>query len=204
MPSLYIRRNGQRNPQIGNRTIKFPVPNWVDPYFSIQGSEPEKMVMAEFVRRGIYFQHTPQANTLGGLVDPTWEADFWLIPPQYKIWIEVNGLYFHTLPGSPERDAYRYAVLTSVGIKVIVWWDFDILARLPDLMNQEPEFYWVDPKLQHGKTNEGLPFYEGGFDAAGNTIDHLKGLRKALSGRATSYTQAAKIKSRSRTIRKPK
>ena len=153
------------------------MPRWVDPFWWIQGSQPEKMVIAEFVRRGIYFEHTPQMNTLGGLVDPTWEPDFLL--PQFHIWIEVNGFYFHTLPGKPETDAYRYAAIEAQGWKVLVWWDYDILARLTDLMDAEPEFYWVDPKKNEGDTNLGLPFYEGGTG-----IDHLKGLRTALHARA--------------------
>lgn len=183
MPQTFVRDPGRRRPQVEPPHSRIYVPRWVDPYFSIQGSQPEKMVMAEFVRRGIYFQHTPQKNSVGGLVDPTWEADFWL--PQYGkgIWIEVNGLYFHTLPGSPERDAYRYAVLESAGLRVLVWWDYDILDHLIDLMNSVPEFRRVNDTLQEGKTNHGLPFYEGG-----DGIDHLKGLRKALSNRAGPQT----------------
>jgi hypothetical protein len=177
MPTTYVRAQGDRRPQKSLRSIRFYVPAWVDPYYYLQGSVPEKMVMAEFVRRGIYFQHTPQSNELGGLVDPPREADFWV--PPYKIWIEVNGFYFHTLKGVPERDAYRYAVLEQAGIRVIVWWDYDILDHLKDLMDSVPEFYHIDTAKQRGKKTEGLPFFEGG-----DGVDHLAGLRKALSNRA--------------------
>jgi hypothetical protein len=154
----------------------------------MQGSSIEKMVLAEFVRRGIYFEHTPQSNTLGGFVEKSWEADFWL--PQYKIWIEIQGAYFHTLPGQIETDAWRFAALEAAGVKVIAWWEDDIRARLPELMDAVPEFYWVEKGRQDGyRLTPGLPFFEGG-----DGIDHLKGLRKALSNRAkpvqTNYRRA--------------
>lgn len=136
--------------------------------------------MAEFVRRGIWFQHTPQSNNLGGFVDPTWEADFLL--PQYKIWVEVQGGYFHTLPGAVERDALRFVMIEAAGWKPIFLWEEDIRSRLQDILNAIPEFYVVDhalnAKMAVGNT-PGLPFYEGG-----DGIDHLAGLRKALANRA--------------------
>lgn len=178
MPRFYIRRDGERDPQTGSRAQRVPVPEWVDPYWFIMGSVPEKMVLAEFVRRGIYFQHVPQQNKVGGIVPASWEADFLL--PQYRIWIEVNGLYFHTLPGMIESDALRYAKIESEGWRLIVWWDYDILARLPELMDAVPEFRWVDFSRQdRPKRTEGLPFYTGGTE-----VDHLAGLRAALSKRA--------------------
>lgn len=173
----YIRRAGDRRPQTGARRIRFYVPTWKDPFFWIQGSVPEKMVMAELVRRGIYFEHTPQKNNLGGDVDPTWEADF--LFPQYKIWLEVNGLYFHTLPGAAEKDALRRVMIEDAGWKFIAFWDFDILTRLQDIMNEVPEFYRVNLSKQRGRKNHNLPFYEGG-----DGIDHLAGLRAQLRGRA--------------------
>jgi hypothetical protein len=60
MPLTYFRGPGQRIPQEEAQNWRVPVPQWYDPYFFIQGSEPEKMVMKELVRRGIYFEHTPQ------------------------------------------------------------------------------------------------------------------------------------------------
>lgn len=180
MPRFYVRRDGTRRPQDGHRAQKVYVPDWVDPYWFINGSEPEKRVLAELVRRGIYFQHVPQSNTVGGLVPADWEADFLI--PQYRIWIEVNGLYFHTLPGAVENDALRYAKIEASGWRLIVWWDYDILTRLPELMDAVPEFRMVE-NAHNQKPNAdrtpGLPFYTGGLE-----VDHLAGLRKALSNRA--------------------
>ena len=178
MPRFYLRRDGERNVQDPEHRISLPTPYWVDPYWFIMGSEPEKMVIAELVRRGIYFQHIMQNNNLGGMVDPTWEADFTF--PQFRIWMEINGVYFHTKVGQIESDALRYAKIEAAGWKVVVWWDYDIIARLPYLMDQIPEFHFVDPnKNRPGVTTLNLPFY-----TAGLTVDHLKGLRKALSARA--------------------
>lgn len=185
MPRTYIRRQGERVRR-ENADHKLYVPVWVDPFVWIQGSKPEKMVMSEFVRRGIYFEHTPQTNTLPwaswmSKETKSWEADF--LVPQYKIWIEVQGSYFHTLPGQVETDALRFAYIESIGWRPIFWWDYDIEGRLQDLMNAVPEFYQINRAFEdkvQGKRrhNHGLPFYEGG-----DGIDHLKGLRTALRGR---------------------
>jgi hypothetical protein len=180
VPRTYVRRDGERVKQDDQRRISVPTPHWVDPYWFIMGSEPEKMVMTELIRRGIYFEHVPQANNLGGFVDPTWEADF--LFRQYKYWMEINGVYFHTKPGQIEADALRYAKIEAAGWKVLVWWDYDIIARLPALMDSVPEFYHVEKSEQKpgpGGTTLNLPFYTGGLQ-----VDHLIGLRKALSGRA--------------------
>lgn len=188
MPRTYIRRPGDRRRQEKPRSAKIYVPRWIDPFPWIQGSVPEKMVMAEFVRRGIYFEHTPQTNALPW--DPwmfidqnpkNWEADFLL--PQYKIWIEVQGSYFHTLPGQIETDSLRFAFIESVGWRPIFWWDYDIESRLQDLMNEVPEFYRInrvfEQQTQDARRNTtDLPFYEGG-----DGIDHLAGLRTALRNR---------------------
>ena len=214
MPTTYIRK--KRQPQEKPDSIRVYVPRWVDPFPWIQGSSIEKMVLAEFVRRGIYFIHTPQTNSLGGLVDPTWEPDFLL--PQYHIWIEIQGAYFHTLPGAVEADSLRFAVIEAAGWKPIFWWEDDIRTRLFEIMDAVPEFYRVNSALQTGwqyssvgkgaapkdwwsinDTGVGagnLPFLEGGTN-----IDHLAGLRKALAGRARP-PQGLKV--RRRTKRRPK
>lgn len=190
MPRTYIRRSGDRRPQDGPRDNKFYVPRWVDPYYFIQGSSIEKMVMAELVRRGIYFEHTPQTNSLPwmswmfekGKNPRNWEPDF--LFPQYKIWLEIQGAYFHTLPGQIETDALRFAYIQTVGWRPLAWWEDDIRTRLHDLMNSVPEFYRVDRRLNDRlmatrRMTPGLPFYEGGTG-----VDHLAGLRAALRGRA--------------------
>jgi len=206
MPNTYLRRPEDRRPKEYGWDQRVPVPRWIDPFPWIQGSSIEKMVMAELVRRNIYFEHTPQRNNLGGFVDPTWEPDFLL--PQYKIWIEIQGAYFHSLPGAMERDALRFAMIEAAGWKPIYWWEDDIRMRLMDIMDAVPELYRVNKKINSKPSfryTPGLPFWEGGLadtlkwnpktnsydrirktggDLPGTGLDHLAGLRKALSNRA--------------------
>lgn len=206
MPRTYTRRQGERVPREYGRA-KIYVPIWVDPYIWVQGSSIEKKVMAELVRRGIYFQHTVQENPLPWpkfLIDENkdprkWEPDF--LFPQYKIWLEIQGSHWHTLPGAVEADALRFAYIEHVGWKPIAWWEEDIEMRLQDLFNEVPEFYMVNRDLEartyaHYKRTPGLPFYEGG-----EGIDHLAGLRAALRGRARPPQNMVK---RYQRLRRPK
>jgi hypothetical protein len=156
--------------------------------------------MAEFVRRGIYFEHTPQKNTIGGMVDPSWEPDFLL--PQHHIWLEINGSYFHSLPGQIETDATRGARIQMSGWRYLAWWEFDIRSRLLELFDDVPEFRTVKVKFEKKAgdqfgTDKGVNWYEGG-----NGIDHLKGLRIALHNRAKP-TQMVLRRNRTR-LRMPK
>jgi len=196
MPRRFIRRAGERRPQRDQRTrVRKPV--WQDPFPGIQGSKPEKMVMAGLVARGIYFEHTAQTNTIGFGIPPGWEADFWL--PQFRIWLEVNGVYFHTLGTALADDAARYAQLASVGVNVVVWWDFDVEVRLTELFASVPEFNTVQPAVAGGRVTPGLTFWEGGVSESGVVIDHLKGLRTANRNRTKPKTLVRKW----RTARRP-
>lgn len=209
MPRTYVRRNGERVKS--DLSTRVPVPAWVDPMWFIQGSSIEKMVMAEFIRRDIFFLHTPQTNPLPWfgwmLADPKkpqkWEPDFLL--PQYKIWLEIQGAYFHTLPGQVETDSMRFAWIEAVGWKPIAWWEDDIRTRLPHLMDEVPQFYHVNRGLNDRTRSRnltaadklmGINFHEGGTG-----IDHLAGLRKALRGRARP---PQRMVARRQTKRRPK
>ena len=147
MPRTYFRGPGQRVRDESPGSFRYHQPQFYDPYFFVQGSVPEKMVMKELVRRGIYFEHTPQTNDINwgylkevASSDPSkWEADF--LFPQFKIWLEVQGAYFHTMPGIPEKEAMRFAIIEAAGWRPIYWWDYDIEARLIELMDSVPEFY---------------------------------------------------------------
>ena len=210
MPRTFIRRDGER--VVSDGRTRFKVPTWADPYWWIQGSSIEKMVMAEFVRRGIYFEHTIQVNPLPWAAwmftnkqnPKNWEPDFLL--PQFKIWLEIQGAYFHTLPHKIEDDAMRFAYVDAVGWKPIAWWEDDIRTRLQDIFNAVPEFYFVSSSKNAaaaGKygTTAGLPFLEGGLTKGGVAIDHLAGLRAALRARARPPQN---MRSKYRVKRKPK
>ncbi len=162
MPRSYVRGPGDRRPRPeSERNMKIYEPGFYDPYFFLSASLPEKMVMTELVRRGIWFEHVPQTNSLdwtsadGGDLkkiassDPSkWEGDFLFY--QHKIWLEVQGVYFHSLPGVPEKEALRFAIIEAAGWRPIFWWDYDIESRLIELMDSVPEFYRPKDKVPQG------------------------------------------------------
>lgn len=196
MPRTYIRHERHADEV---RDFRVYAPWWIDPYWFLTGSSIEKKVMAEFVRRGIYFIYRNQSNTLGGFVDPSWEADFLL--PQYRIWIEVQGSYFHSLPGQIETDAFRFAAIEMAGWRPIALWEFDIENRLIDLLDEIPEFYMAriareqEAARKYGTSNH-LPFKVGKFD------DQLKGLRAANAKRRKPIGLI--FRRRKRGVRRPK
>lgn len=185
MPRFYLR--SERVPK-EQRNFKVYSPWWVDPNWWVKGSVPEKMVMAELERRGVFFIFQSQTNDLGGFVDPTWEADFLL--PQHRIWIEIQGSYFHSLPGQMEKDSLRYAAIEMAGWKPHFLWEFDIRTRLIDLLDEIGVFYTVNraaeaaARAKYGKAY-GSVIYPGKDFGVGSPLelDHLAGLRKALSNR---------------------
>lgn len=203
MPRFFIR--SQRKP-LPERSFRVYAPWWVDPYLDIPGTSIEKMVLAELVRRGVYFIFRAQRNDLGGFVDPTWEADFLL--PQHKIWIEIQGSYFHSLPGQIEKDSWRYAAIEMAGWKPVFLWEFDIRTRLIDLLDQIGVFYQVsatreqEARSTYGASAvyEAMLHREGKFSVGRDLVDQLVGLRSALSKRAKPVQLAV----RRRTRRRPK
>lgn len=177
MPRFFIRHERMPDPE---RSFKVYQPWWQDPNWFLTGSEIEKMVMAELDRRGVYFIYRAQTNDLGGFVDPTWEADFLL--PHHKIWIEIQGSYFHSLDGQIEKDALRYAAIEQAGWRPLFWWEFDIRTRLNELMNAVPEFYEVNLERE-ARARERLGVSNDLRFKVGSLSDQLVGLRKALSNR---------------------
>lgn len=182
MPGTFVRYERKRKPERGFRVYRNPP--WIDPFWFLTGSSIEKKVMAELARRGIYFIYRSQSNTLGGAVDPSWEADFLL--PHHKIWIEIQGAYWHSKNNQILADAFRYAAIEQMGWRPLFWWEWDIHNRLPELMDAVPEFYMARLDLQaaarsrYGTSTVGdsrLPFRVGALN------DQLVGLRSALAKR---------------------
>lgn len=187
MPRWFIRAERTPRPVRGFRVY---APWWVDPYLDIPGSSIEKMVLAELSRRGVFFIFRPQRNDLGGFVDPSWEADFLL--PQHKIWIEVQGSYFHSLPGQIEKDSLRYAAIEMAGWKPHFLWEFDIRTRLIALLDEIGVFYHVQGGVERdalerfgaSRVYEAMRYQGASFSIGTDIKDQLGGLRAALSKRA--------------------
>lgn len=201
MPRFFIRSERVRRP---SSKFKVYAPWWVDPYLDIPGSSIEKMVLAELARRGVFFIFRAQRNDIGGFVDPKWEADFLL--PHHKIWIEVQGSYFHSLPGAIERDSLRYAALEMAGWKPVFLWEFDIRTRLIDLLDEVGVWYMVDrTKEEEALSRYGasevygaMRYRDAKFSVGRDLADQLTGLRKALSKRTKPVQYSVRRRKRRR------
>ncbi len=198
MPRWFVRH--ERAPTEEGK-FKVYSPWWIDPYWWIVGSSIEKMVMAELVRRNIYFIFRNQVNDLGGFVDASWEADFYL--PHHKVWIEVQGSYFHSLPGQIEQDSLRYAAIEMAGWTPVFLWEYDIRTRLVDLLDETPILRQarLDAEAAARGKYGTTPGLGGAFKLGGeDLVDQLVGLRKALAGR----TKPPQYKYRYAYQRRPK
>lgn len=139
--------------------------DWVDPFPTVMGTRPEKIVYAQLMMRGInfYFQSMLLVNLPLLRISKEYRPDF--ILPDLKIVIEVQGVYFHSKPESIESDAYKQALYNMMGYKVLAWWDYEIEENVVDLFVKEP-------KLAHllGKGGRIITKKD-------KQIDDLKGLR---------------------------
>lgn len=115
---------------------------WIDPFPTVDGTLPEKMVYAELSRRGIAFAFQNEVQFLIPEIDFSKDYRPDIIIPALKVIIEVQGSYWHSKPEAIENDAYKFAVYEMTGWKVLAWWDYDIMTRLLDLFAEQPEFYY--------------------------------------------------------------
>jgi G:T-mismatch repair DNA endonuclease (very short patch repair protein) len=109
-----------------------------DPFPWVHGTLPEKMVYAELSRRGIKFLFLNDLTFTIPEIDfnKQYQADFVL--PDHKLIIEVQGAYWHSMEKTIEADAFKFAVYEMTGWKVLAWWDYEIIARLQELIAAEP------------------------------------------------------------------
>lgn len=111
---------------------------WVDPYPDIPGTEPEKMVYAQMIVRGIPFQFQEYLQfflpDLG--VNQFFRADFSV--PEAKLVINVNGLFWHSKQTAIDHDAVIAAYAEMAGYRVITWWDFEIYSDVVKLFDVDP------------------------------------------------------------------
>ncbi len=172
---------------IRERAAKYRVTRqfvWIDPFPEVLGTRPEKMVYAEFVKRGIPFEFQQFFHAQL----PDLDYDKFLRPdivvPDAKIIIAVQGNYFHSLPKTVDTDAFQFAIYQMLGWTVLAWWETDIETRLQDLISAEPALL----ALQHTATQ---PPQDKKFKA----IDDLRGIRTKNRNRAKPWTHdAAKSK----------
>jgi very-short-patch-repair endonuclease len=60
-----------------------------------------------------------------------YEIDFYLI--NFKICLEVLGVYWHTLPEVSARDKIKFEYLRSQGYRTLYYWEDDIFNKKIDL-----------------------------------------------------------------------
>lgn len=144
---------------------------FIDPFPEVHGTLPEKMVYAEFSRRGIPFLFLNDIDFAIPEIDfqKTYQADF--VIPSIKTIIEVQGAYWHSKPEALEADAFKLAVYESTGWKALAWWDYDILEDLSALIYAAPEILALsNSSLIAGKSTE-LPVQKR------TKVDTSKGIR---------------------------
>lgn len=138
-------RYGRKNPptweQLQRRSKRYEIKGykrWIDPFPTVHGTVPEKIVYAALSRRNIqfHFLNDFQISIPELEIFRKYQADF--IIPAEKIIIEVNGYIWHSKPAAIESDAFKYALYEAMGYTVLVWWDYDILENVNKLFLQEP------------------------------------------------------------------
>ena len=102
-------------------------PGFIDYWTDIPATIPEKMVFAELVRRQINFKFSWFLGDVPGTEKrERYRPDFILM--DYRVIIEVFGLYWHTRPGMAEYDTVRAMKLTTMGYKVYAVTDYDLIG----------------------------------------------------------------------------
>jgi len=114
-------------------------PDFIDYWQEIPATFPEKLVFAELVRRQVNFYFSWYMGDMP--ITPSeyerMRPDFYL--PDYKIIIEVYGIYWHTRPGSFEHDAYRAMLLMASGFQVYILNDFEVMMNAKEAVDRIPE-----------------------------------------------------------------
>ncbi|CAB4155589.1 hypothetical protein UFOVP667_12 [uncultured Caudovirales phage] len=132
------RSSKERRDQRDKYALRVPK-KWVDPFPTVHGTLPEKMVYAELSFRGIQFYFLNDFRYTIPEIDFSQEYQTDFVIPDLKLIIEVQGAYWHSKPGTIEADAFKFAVYQITGWRTLAWWDFDILANLPLLFAADPQ-----------------------------------------------------------------
>lgn len=137
----YARKNPLSKAQQKRRVSSYAVrgyKEWLDPFPTVHGTRPEKMVYAALSARRIRFYFLNDIMTSVPELDifKEYQADF--ILPDHKIIIEVQGAYWHSKPETVEADAFKFAMYQTMGYTVLAWWDYDIESNVNLLFTLEP------------------------------------------------------------------
>lgn len=117
---------------------RLPARKFTDPFPEVDGTDIEKMIYAELMRRGIPFEFQKYVNfNLPLLETNRWHrADF--VVADSKIIINPLGYYWHVQPSQIDKDATVIALAQLSGWTYLSWWDFEIKADLQKLFDAVP------------------------------------------------------------------
>ncbi len=116
-----------------------PPPDLIDYWGHIPATIPEKFIFAELIRRGVSFAFS---NVFGDMPftadkEERYRPDFLLM--DYRIIIEVAGIYWHTRPGMYEYDTVRAQLFIASGYQVYIFTDLEILDDVVATLDKIPE-----------------------------------------------------------------
>lgn len=116
-----------------------PPPEFIDYWLSVPATLPEKLIFAELARRRVNFYFSYFFGDLPFTQDKEehYRPDFLL--PDYRIIIEVAGVYWHTRPGMWEYDYARTALLEAAGYRVYIFTDTDVMMDVVEVIDRIPE-----------------------------------------------------------------
>lgn len=116
-----------------------PPPDIIDYWGHIPATKPEKFIFAELIRRGVSFAFSYVFGDMPFTADKEerYRPDFLL--PDYRIIIEVAGIYWHTRPGMFEYDVVRTQLFLSSGYQVYIFTDLEIIQDVVATLDKIPE-----------------------------------------------------------------
>lgn len=123
-------------------------PGFIDYWTEVPATYPEKLVFAELIRRKINFYFSYYMGDLP--ITPDYQErirpDFFL--PDYKMIIEVYGVYWHSREGSFQNDAYRAMLLIASGFNYHILNDYQVITNVKEAIDSIPELR--TPQIQGG------------------------------------------------------
>ena len=123
-------------------------PEFIDYWEAIPATLPEKLIFAELVRRQVSFYFSWFFGDLPFTEETEhYRPDFVL--PDYRVIIEVAGVYWHTRPGMWEYDYGRLGLLTAAGYAVYIFTDLEILTDVIGWLDTIPGL--ANPLIRGGR-----------------------------------------------------
>ena len=141
---LLNRRSGVKAAWSARR----PPPQFIDYWDWVPATLPEKMVFAALIRRQVTFFFSFYWGDFPFTEDKVerYRPDF--ILPDYKIIIEISGIYWHSRPGMFEFDSAKFALYIAAGWQVVIFTDLEVLTDVEAALDSVPQL--VNPAVKNG------------------------------------------------------